>query len=127
MSDTMPVLKDEDKQRLIPSVWRDNFYAIVEAVRQGDFRLERGVTGVLPLSAEDAKRMAGNIKAYGAQLVSLPEETWQSSACQWMGSYWDVWIDLYTAEEGASDLVLNVRVYEREAAYTFRIQSLHVP
>jgi hypothetical protein len=57
----------------------------------------------------------------------LPEETWKTSACQWMRGYWDVLVDLFTVEEGASDLALAVRVYEEGSAYAFDIQSVHVP
>jgi hypothetical protein len=60
-------------------------------------------------------------------LTSLPEATWETSACQWTGEYWDVLVDLFTIEEGASDLALAVRVYEDGSGYSFEIQSVHVP
>ena len=44
-----------------------------------------------------------------------------------MGGYWDVLVDLFTVEEGPSDLVLSLRVYPTEGSYTFRIEWLHVP
>lgn len=127
MSKTVPALKDEDGQRSIPSLWRNTLSGIVEALKDGDFELRRGVVGVRPISAQDATRLAGNIKEYGARLTSLPEEAWQTSACQWMRGYWDVLVDLFTMEEGASDLVLVVRVYEEGSAYAFEVQSVHVP
>lgn len=40
---------------------------------------------------------------------------------------WDVMVDLYTAEEGASDLVLHVHVYEEGSSYAFEIYSMHAP
>ena len=94
MSLTVPVLKDEDKQRPIPSLWRNTFSEIVEAFKEGDFCLERGVAGVRPISATKAARISSNIKSYGAQLTSLPEEAWNTSMCQWMQGYWDVLVDL---------------------------------
>lgn len=127
MNGTVPVLKDEDSQRPIPSIWRNVFADIVEALKEGDYKLARKVTGVRSISTEDASKIAGNIEDYGVQLTSLPEETWQTSVCQWMQGYWDVLIDLFTVEEGASDLVLSVRVYEEGASYIFEIQSVHVP
>jgi hypothetical protein len=44
-----------------------------------------------------------------------------------MRGYWDVLVDLFTVEEGASDLVLAVGVYEKGSAYIFEVQSVHVP
>lgn len=121
------VSKDDNMQSAIPSIWMDTFNQIVEAFKGGDFRVSRGVIGVRPVSSEKATIIAENIKAYGARLTSLPEESWETSVCQWMRSYWDVLIDLFTIEEGASDLVLAVRVYEDGETYIFDIQSVYVP
>jgi len=127
MSETVLVLKDKDKQRPIPLVWRGVFSDVVEAFKEGDFILGRGVAGVRPISADNARRIGGNIRSYGAQLTSLPEAAWQTSVCQWMQGYWDVLVDLFTLEEGASDLVLAARVYEEGPDYVFEIQSIYVP
>jgi len=126
MSENIVVLKDENNQIPIPSIWRETLFNIVEALKDGDFRIQRGINGVLQISKEDALRIERNLEAYGAQLISLPEETWDSSVCQWMNSYWDVLVDLYTMEEGASDLALFVRVSESDSSYFFDIQSVHV-
>lgn len=127
MSETVAVLKDERQQALVPSAWRSTLSSLVDALKDGDFGIVRNVAGVRPLSSEDATRIAGNIKSYGAQLISLPDAAWQTSVCQWMRVYWDVLVDLYTVEEGASDLVLSVRVYEEGLDYVFEVQSVHVP
>ena len=127
MNEKIAVFKDEDNQRPVPSVWRGTFCEIVEAFKDGDFELGRGIVGVRKVSQKDAARIAKNIQDYGAHLISLPDGAWQTSACQWMRSYWDVLIDLFTMEEGSSDLVLAVRVYEDDAAYSFEVQSVHVP
>lgn len=127
MRETIPVSKDENNQTPVPSVWRSTFYEIVEALKGGDFRLARRVNGVRPISEDDAARIERNINSYGVTLTSLPDETWNTSACQWMQGYWDVLIDLFTIEEGASDLVLAVRIYEDGETYVFDIQSVHVP
>lgn len=126
MSHEIPVLKDEEQQQPIPSAWRQTLGEIVEAFRKGDFQL-KGIAGVRPLSFDDAERIAGNIENYGAHLTNLPEGTWETSVCQWMCGYWDALIDLYTVEEGASDLVLSVRVYETIQGYDFQTESVHVP
>lgn len=127
MSEPVPVMKDAEKQRPIPTKWRDTLSAIVDALKQGDYQLDQGVMGVRPISKDTAKTISNNIEDYGAQLTSLPEESWQTSACQWMGSYWDLLVDLYTLEEGASDLALVARVYESGNGYLFEVHSVHVP
>lgn len=120
------VLKDM-KQQPVPTVWRKTISEIVEAFKDGDFALSRGVSGVRHISQEDAAGIAENIQDYGAHLTSLPEDAWNTSVCQWYGQHWDVMVDLYTVEEGASDLVLQLRVYEEGAAYAFEVHLVYVP
>jgi hypothetical protein len=127
MSKIVLISKDENRQSPIPTAWRKALSDVVEALKDGDFTLEQGVAGVRPVSSDCAARMASNVEKYGARLTSLPDAAWDTSACQWMRSYWDVLIDLFTHEEGASDLALAVRVYEVDTTYEFEIQSLHVP
>jgi hypothetical protein len=127
MSKQVSVAKDLDKQRPVPSAWRRTLSAIVEAIRENDFQLARRIADVPTLPEKTAKAIEGNIKGYGARLVSLPEEAWTTSACQWMGSYWDLLVDLFTEKEGASDLVLSVRVRESSVGYSFEVLSVHVP
>ncbi len=83
----MTVLKDGHDQKPVPSVWRNTFSEIIEAFKEGDFALVRGVIGVRQIAAEDAVGIADSIQDYGAQLVSLPEETWRTAICQWLGKY----------------------------------------
>jgi hypothetical protein len=127
MSEIVPVLKDEHSQSPIPTAWRCTLADIVNGLKKEDFDLVRQVEGVRPITEESAVRISANIKRYGAQLTDLPDETWQTSACQWMIGYWDALVDLYTIEEGASDLALSLRVYEDGSAYAFEIMSVHVP
>lgn len=118
--------KNDECQQPIPDAWRVTIGHIVEAFKEGDFRLERGIVGVRVLSSQQAERISGNLVAYGGKLCSLPDETWESSVCQWMRGHWDAVIDLYTSE-GESDLVLSVRVDETEGGYAFCVDSVHVP
>ena len=128
MADIVPILKDEDNQTPIPTIWRNTFNSIVEALKEGDFKLELRINGVRPIPTKNSKMIARNILDYGDRLDSLLDETWHTSVCQWMLDYWDVYIDLFMIEEGASDLVLAVRVYEEGASsYIFEVQSVHVP
>lgn len=127
MGNEIRAFKNEEEQQPIPSAWRQTLCEIVEAFKGGDFQLNRDIAGVRQLPPEDAERIARNLEGYGAHLTSLPEDTWETSACQWMCGYWDALIDLYTVEEGASDLALSVRVYEAAQGYDFQVESVHVP
>ena len=127
MSERVAAEKDPHSQRRIPSAWRGTLSAIVDAIRENDIQLARGIAGVPTLPERTARAIKGNIEGYGARLISLPEDAWSTSACQWMGSYWDVLVDLFTEKEGASDLVLSVRVRESSAGYLFDVVSVHVP
>jgi hypothetical protein len=127
MDNSADILKDEDGQRPIPAVWRAKIAEIVGAISQGDYHLLTVQSGLKTIADEKAKSIAASISAYGAHVLPLPEEAWRTSACQWMREYWDVLIDLYTAEEGASDLALMLRVYESGDSYLFEVQSVHVP
>lgn len=127
MSTNVPVFKDNDSQRPIPSAWRKTFSEIVDAFKDGDYELKRGVPRVNRISSRDAYLISGAIRDYGATLVSLPEETWETSACQWMQGYWDILVDLFTTEEGASDLALAIRAHESGGVYCFDIHSIYVP
>jgi hypothetical protein len=120
----VPVLKDEDHQQAIPTVWRPTLKAVVDALALGASLQVPKVKAISPAWVASALQ---NASSYGATLVALPEEAWQTSVCQWMRSYWDVLVDLYTMQEGPSDLVLAVRVFERGADFEFEVESVHVP
>jgi hypothetical protein len=81
-------VKDEDEQRPIPTTWRPVFCEIVRALVNKDYRLSAGIPGVAPVSASTAKQIEAYIKDYGETLVELPEKTWASSVCLWMGKDW---------------------------------------
>lgn len=121
------VVKDEENQRPIPSVWRPVFQAVVTALVSGDYQLSTPIPGVLPLSVETASWIRDYIQEYGEVLIELPEESWDSSICLWMGDYWDVLVDLWTLSEGRSDLVLKARVRESDAGYAYEVEMVYVP
>ena len=123
----IPVIKNTDEQQLVPTIWRKTLSEIVDAFKNRDYGLEKPILGVSPISVEDAAMIAKNIEDYGVQLVSLPKQTWETSACLWNGDYWEVFVDLYSEEEGASDLVLSVKVYEEKLKYIFDIHLVYVP
>ncbi|TQV65624.1 hypothetical protein FKG94_28425 [Exilibacterium tricleocarpae] len=121
------VEKDEENERPVPTVWRPMFSSIVDALVKKDYSLSYKITGISSISNETAKYIKENIEDYGEELIQLPKETWKSSVYIWMGNHWDVLIDLWTAGEGRSDLVLRARVSESENGYTIDIVMVYVP
>ena len=119
--------KDESAHQPIPTAWRSVFCEIVGALVERDYRLESGVLGVQPVSVDTAARIQSSIKNYEATLVALPEEAWNSSVCMWYGDHWEALVDLWTQEEGPSDLVLRATVSEEEMGFGFTIQLVYVP
>ena len=120
-------VKDETEQRAIPTAWRPVLRQVVSAFRSGDYALKAGIPGVEAPSPETAEHIRDCIDAYGATLIELSEESWESSVCMWQRTHWDAIIDLWTAEEGRSDLVLRARVSEGPRGYSFKIHMVHVP
>ena len=60
-------------------------------------------------------------------MTALPEETWDTSVATWMGTHWDVLIDLWTVEEGRSDLVLRANVYQDPPGFRYEVVMAYVP
>jgi hypothetical protein len=120
-------IKDPDAAHPIPDGWRPTLAAIVGALVVDDFGLSQRIAGVTPVSPELAARMRRYVADYGATLARLPEESWQTSCCQWTIGHWDALVDLWTDEEGRSDLVLFLRVVDTSEGPQFTVESLHVP
>lgn len=122
------VYKDLNAQRPVANAWRPTLCRIVEALARRDYSLAKtGDSAVEPLSAEKSKRIEAYIASYGESLIELPEEAWKSSVSQWMGTHWDIAVDMFTAESGRSDLVLTVRVFENAGGYRYEVDSVHAP
>ena len=119
--------KDGAQERPIPTAWRPVFCDIVSAFVERDYRLKAGVAGVEAVSEDTAAHIQNYIQNYGAILVELPEETWDSSVCIWSGNHWDVLVDLWTQAEGRSDLVLSARVTDIKSGFAFKIHMVYVP
>lgn len=111
-------------QKGIPAHWRQTFREIVSAFVAGDYG--RTVSAVEPISIETAAQIRCYIRDYGATLVTLPEETWDSSVCIWTGAHWDTLIDLWTEEEGRSELVLHAQVSE-DPTLAVKVHLVYVP
>lgn len=117
-------MSNENGELPIPDGWRQTFREIVSAFAAADYY--RKIPGVEPISAETATQVHRYIRDYGATLVALPEETWQSSVCICAGDHWDALIDLWTQEEGHSDLVLHARVTDRPS-FSVGVHLVYVP
>jgi hypothetical protein len=120
-------VKDDETERPIPTVWRSVIRDIIKAFVKHDYILDTGVYSVAPVSTQTAEQIKEYIQCYGEELIELPEETWNSSACIWMGTQWDVLIDLWTLSEGRSDLVLEINVSEADDSFNFHIYMVYVP
>lgn len=114
-------------ERPIPTAWREALLEIVGAFVAGDFGLEKGVASVELVPVETALQIRDYLQDYDAMLIALPEATWRSSACVWYGDHWDALIDLWTKEEGSSDLVLHVRVADSNPGFIIRVLMIYVP
>ncbi|MGN8057573.1 DUF7668 domain-containing protein [Pedobacter sp. 22163] len=121
------VEKKEEEELPIPQVWRPIFKNIVKAFVNKDYNLSLGVNNVNPVSDITAEQIQEYIEEYGEELVDLPEETWDTSVYICYGDYWNVLIDLFTKNEGLSDLVLNAEVREKDNKYIVDINLIYVP
>ena len=127
-ADDPPALQDPDAARPVPGAWRPMLRAVVTRLTRGDFALAAGVDGVASLAAADAEQMRAYVAGYGATLVELPDDVWRTSVAQWTGgTHWQVLVDLWTAEEGRSDLVLEVDVEQTGAGPRAAVRGVYVP
>jgi hypothetical protein len=115
-----------DGEQPVPADWRPVFDRIVHAFVAGDYALASAIDSVEPVPERDADRIARSVEDYGATLVDLTEETWETSVAQWTGNHWSVLVDLRTAEEGCSDLSLVAHVREVGAGHRFEVQGVWV-
>jgi hypothetical protein len=122
-----PPLKDEEAQHPVAGVWRGPLREVVHAFARGDYGLARRVSGVEAVDPETAEHIRANVADYGATLVDLPEETWNTSVAQWQGTHWEVLVDLWTAEEGPSDLVLHCDIRQLDDEYRIKVHLVYVP
>lgn len=127
MSEEVLATREVAREGPIPSAWRPPLRDIVKAFVRGDFKISAGVPGLAPVSDDVSEQIRAYLADYGEELVELPDETWESSVCIWTGDHWDVLVDLWTAAEGRSDLVLRAFVTESSSSYTYRVHMVYVP
>ncbi|CAD9196341.1 DUF7668 domain-containing protein [Acinetobacter bohemicus] len=128
MTQNIPVPYDAEFQSPIPSIWRDCIIQIIEAFKDKDLARLNTLPYVQSIDLAYAAEIAENIDAYGAHLMSLAEEAWHTSVCLYMESEsWQAIIDLFTVEEGRSDLILDLFIVKKENQFIFQINNIYVP
>ena len=123
----VPAIKDAKSERPIPTAWRNTIKSIVSSFVHHDYHLTTSISRVAPVQLGTAEQIENYIKNFGAELIELPEETWKSSVCIWMGNRWDALIDLWSSSEGRSDLVLSIHVSETNNGFEFSVYMVYVP
>lgn len=128
MNDELKFLHDKSPQ-LIPSIWHNTIFEIVEAFKNHDSQFYNQIKGVLRIDSNDFEEILADINIYGETLISLPNETWEFSQCLWKeDSCWHVFIDLYTVNEGRSDLILFLTVQvDENNSFSFDVNNFYVP
>ena len=127
-SDLPPqAIKDEDTAHPLAAAWRPVFREIVHALVEGDYSLSRNVPCVRPVEPKTASHIRAYVESYGATLIDLPDESWDTTVAQWMRTHWEVLVDLWTAEEGRSDLVLHANVFEVADHFEIDVDCVIVP
>jgi hypothetical protein len=126
-------IKNSETQMPVAPIWRPTFEAIVAAFVAGDWELRTAPAEVQRVPARLARVLQDNVVAYGSvTLVPLPKLAWDSSVAMWTGQKWEVLVDLWTEEEGRSDLVLDAFVTETETeteadGFVFEVHLVYVP
>ncbi|GAA3567678.1 DUF7668 domain-containing protein [Kribbella ginsengisoli] len=127
MTEEIPPLK-VTVQTAVPHAWRATLSAIVDSLLRGDARIGQNLENVDPLAEDRSALCRELIEAYGSPtLIPLPDATWRTSIASWQGNRWDCLIDLWSAEDGSTDLVLDIAVFEDdETAFRFRPHLVYV-
>jgi len=127
MSDAIEPTQGDDEPP-VPTAWRPVLTAMVDCLVAGDYTCA-GIDGVEPASETSAEISRSNVEDYDDEvtLVPLPAESWDTSIATWQGGYWEVLVDLFTEQDGRSDLVLHVKVTETADGYSFSPGLVYVP
>ena len=121
-------VKDASREAPIPQAWRPTLTAVVDSLARRDVVIGLAVPSLDPVPADIWQRCLQAVHNYGdVTLISLPDESWDSSVALWLGDHWQCLVDLWTEEEGRSDLVLDVDVFENGPGYRFRVDLVYVP
>lgn len=113
----------------VPEKWRPAIVEVIDRLVAGDY-VGLARDGFISCTDDPSDGSIGMwIEDYPATLVPLPDEAWQFSEYgPWANLPDAVWIavDLWTAEEGRSDLTLEGTVREDNGQVIVRIDNVHV-
>jgi len=123
----MDAIKDLENEHAIASHWRPIIKLAVDAFVQNDYGLSTPIKNIQPIPFDIALANKNYVADYGEHLINLPADTWETSCAQWMGDYWQIIVDLYSENEGRSDLVLNGMVTENNGLVSLEIGLIYVP
>lgn len=106
----------------LPDAFREPIAEIVRRLAAGDY-------GGLARDRVAPDSIGTWIEDYPATLIPLPIEAWQHSDFGALDgtphAYW-VTVDLWTREEGRSDLTLEATVHERDTRVEVHVDDVHV-
>jgi len=119
--------KDESEGP-VPELWRPTFSAVVDSLVERTPTIGGGLPEVEPVPDAVREQCLSAVDNYGdVDLVPLPQETWKSSVTAWQGDHWLCLIDLWTEQEGRSDLGLEAEVPERTLGFRLTVNMVYVP
>lgn len=118
-----------DEPERVPDRWRPAIESIVDRLVAKDYAgLVRD--GFVSYASDPTDSSIGTwIEDYPATLVALPAEAWRyAERGRWsnLPDAWWVVVDLWTAEEGRSDLSMEATVRERDGQVLVVIDNVHV-
>jgi hypothetical protein len=126
MSEQIIVKMDCDNELPIPNEWRKIIQKIVEEIKNKNYTNLSNLPDVF-VSEKDFDGMCSYLDEYGEELISLPEETWNTSVYLWFESHWELMIDLWTVSEGLSDMIIKIEILKIGANYSFKNLMIYVP
>lgn len=119
--------KDEI-ERPVPDLWRPVLSALVDSLVERTPTIGGGIPEVEPVPDSVREHCLTAVDDYGdVDLVPLPEEAWKTSVAAWQGDHWLCLVDLWTEQEGRSDLVLEAEVREHALGFRFTVNMVYVP
>ena len=123
---SMTASDDVTRERLFDAVSK-----VVDLLVAGDYGQLVRLAGADRYSDEDVGGLEDAVRQYGCTLVKLPDD-----AARYMTIYkvelpgpprWAVDMPLWTAEEGRSDLEVQVTLIERDGAIAIELDNIRVP
>jgi hypothetical protein len=117
-----------DGHEAVPDRFRPSISAVVDRLAAKDYEgLKRD--GTDPYPDADLSMWIRDYGGSGATIVSLPDEAWDVATALELADQpgtWHVVVDLWTEEEGHSDLSMEALVIETDDGPVVRVHDIHV-